>query len=122
MNIEFLATVAMIAPDPARSRAPRMTAKSLPSPPPTSITRSLDELSALLGRLDLLPADVATAELATALGAAYRLRDADAIHLGTAVNAGADRFLTNNQSDFPKSITEINVVYPEELVEPADPD
>lgn len=82
----------------------------------------LDELSSLLGRLDLLPADVATAELATALGAAYRLRAADAIHLATAVNAGADRFLTNNRSDFPKSITEIDVVYPDELVEPANPD
>lgn len=85
-------------------------------------TDELDELSALLGRLDLLPADVATAELATALGAAYGLRAADAVHLATAVNAGADRFLTNNQSDFPKSITEIDVVYPDELVEPADPD
>lgn len=73
-------------------------------------------------RLDLLPADLATAELATALGAAYGLPTTDAVHLATAVNAGADRFLTNNQSDFPKSITEINVVYPEELVAPADPD
>jgi predicted nucleic acid-binding protein len=78
----------------------------------------LDELAALLGRLDLLPVDEATAELSTALAASYHLRAADAVHLATAVAAGADRFLTNNQSDFPKTITEINVVYPEDLPTP----
>jgi hypothetical protein len=31
------------------------------------------------------------------------------------VGAGADRFLTNNQSDFSKTITEIQVAYPEDL-------
>ncbi|HXW79759.1 MAG TPA: type II toxin-antitoxin system VapC family toxin [Acidimicrobiales bacterium] len=80
-----------------------------------------NELSALLGRLDLLPTDEATAELATALGATYGLRPADAVHLATAVGAGADRFLTNNRSDFPKSITEIDVIYPDELAEAANP-
>lgn len=85
-------------------------------------TEELNELSALLGRLNLLPTDEATAELATALGAAYGLRVADAVHLATAVGAGADRFLTNNRSDFPKSIAEIDVIYPDELAEPADPD
>ena len=81
----------------------------------------LNELSALLGRLDLLPTDEATAELATALGAIYGLRTADAVHLATAVGAGADRFITNNRSDFPKSITEIDVTYPDELAEPDSP-
>ena len=38
----------------------------------------LNELGALLGRLDLRPADEATTELATALAASYRLRAADA--------------------------------------------
>ena len=76
------------------------------------------ELSSLLGRLDLLPADLATAELATALGAAYSLRAADAIHLATAVGAGADRFVTNNQRDFPKSISEIDITYPGDLPDP----
>jgi predicted nucleic acid-binding protein len=75
----------------------------------------LAELGALLGRLDLRPVDEATAELATALGAAYRLRAADAVHLATAVNAGADRFITNNSTDFPKSIREVDVTYPVEL-------
>jgi predicted nucleic acid-binding protein len=75
----------------------------------------LEALVVLLGRLDLRPVDEAVAELATALGSAYRLRAADAVHLATAVAAGADRFITNNSSDFPKSITEIEVTYPDEL-------
>jgi predicted nucleic acid-binding protein len=85
-------------------------------------TDDLHELSALLSRLDLLATDEATAEMATALGAAYGLRAAEAVHLATAVGAGADRFLTNNRSDFPKAIKEIDVIYPDELAEPADPD
>jgi hypothetical protein len=76
---------------------------------------ALEGLGALLGRLDLLPVDAATAELATALGAAYRLRAADAVHLATAVNAGADRFITNNAADFPKAIAEIDITYPADL-------
>jgi predicted nucleic acid-binding protein len=75
----------------------------------------LSELGALLGRLDLRPVDEATAELATALGAAYRLGAADAVHLAAAVNAGADRFITNNAADFPKTITEVDVTYPDDL-------
>lgn len=78
----------------------------------------LFELAALLGRLDLRPTDLATAELATALGAAYRLRAADAVHLATAVNAGATRFLTNNTKDFPRSIAEIDIIYPVDLADP----
>lgn len=85
-------------------------------------TDELNELSSLLGRLDLLPTDEATAELATALGAAYGLRAADAVHLATAVGAGADRFLTNNRSDFPKSITEIDITYPDDLTDQPVPD
>jgi predicted nucleic acid-binding protein len=80
----------------------------------------LRELGTLLGRLDLRPTDLATAELATALGAAYRLRAADAIHLATAVNAGATRFLTNNSKDFPKSIAEIDITYPADLAHTPD--
>jgi predicted nucleic acid-binding protein len=78
-------------------------------------TDELSELGALLGRLDLRPVDDATAELATALGAAYRLRAADSVHLATAVIAGADRFITNNAADFPKTISEIDITYPEDL-------
>lgn len=74
-------------------------------------------LAALLGRLDLRPVDEALAELAAALGSAHGLRAADAVHLATAVAAGADRFITNNSSDFLKTITEIEITYPGELRE-----
>ncbi len=69
----------------------------------------------LLAVLELRPVDLTTAEMATEFGAAYRLRAADAIHLATAVLAGADRFITNNQQDFAKSIEEISIVYPDDL-------
>jgi predicted nucleic acid-binding protein len=75
-------------------------------------------LTALLARLDLRPLDEATAELAVALGAAYGLRAADAIHLATAVGVGADRFLTNNHREFSQTITEIDITYPDQLLEP----
>jgi predicted nucleic acid-binding protein len=78
----------------------------------------LVDLAALLGGLDLRPVGEATAGLATALGAAHRLRVADAVHLATAVAAGADRFVTNNQVDFPPSISEIDVTDPEDLPDP----
>jgi predicted nucleic acid-binding protein len=57
------------------------------------------------------PVDRSTAELATILASKYRLRVADATHLATAVNLGADRFITNNRHDFPGTITEVTVVY-----------
>ena len=78
-------------------------------------TDELVALTALLSRVDLRPLDAVTAELSTALSASHRLRAADAVHLATAVVAGADRFLTNNRRDFPTSITEIDVVYPDTL-------
>lgn len=78
-----------------------------------------DEVTALatvLGRLHLIPVDTETANVATALGARYRLRAADAIHLATAVLAGADRFITNNTSDFNAKISEVEIITPAELV------
>jgi predicted nucleic acid-binding protein len=76
-------------------------------------------LAGLLARLDLRPVDRAAAELATALSSKYRLRAADATHLATAVSLGADRFITNNQRDFPAAITEIQVTYPADLPDSA---
>jgi predicted nucleic acid-binding protein len=76
---------------------------------------SADEVAALaglLGRLDLRSVDPVTAEVATSLASAYRLRAADAVHLATAVVAGADRFVTNNRKDFPATIAEIDITYP----------
>jgi len=74
-------------------------------------------LVGLLSRLELRPVDAVTAEVATSLAVSYRLRAADAVHLATAVVAGADRFVTNNRRDFRPSISEIPVVYPDALDE-----
>jgi predicted nucleic acid-binding protein len=76
-------------------------------------------LAAILARLDLRPLDLATAELATSLSARYKLKAADATHLATAVAAGADRFITNNQRAFPRTITEVDITYPADLADPA---
>jgi predicted nucleic acid-binding protein len=76
-------------------------------------------LASLLARLDLRPVDRATAELATALASRYRLRAADATHLATAVGLGADRFITNNQSAFPATISETHITCPADLPDPA---
>jgi predicted nucleic acid-binding protein len=75
----------------------------------------LVELAALLGRLELRPVDQATGELAVALGATYGLRPLDAVHLATAVAAGASHFVTNNRRDFPATIQEIEITYPDDL-------
>ena len=80
-------------------------------------TSELRTLSVLLSRLDLHPVDQLIAESAVGLGAKYRLRAADAIHLATAILAGADRFITNNRKDFAKSIEEIVVIYPDDLTD-----
>ena len=76
---------------------------------------TVEALAAVLARLELLPVDAAVARLAVVLAAQYRLRAADAVHLATAVAAGADRFVTNNRKDFATPITEIDVVYPDGL-------
>jgi predicted nucleic acid-binding protein len=72
-------------------------------------------LGQLLTRLDLRPVDRAIAELATVLAARYGLRAADANHLATAISLGAERFITNNRRDFPESIKEIDITYPDML-------
>ena len=93
---------------------PEVLAKPLRDGAPEDIRA----LAGLLARLDLRPVDRATAELATALSSRYRLRAADAIHLATAVGLGADRFITNNQRDFPTTIIEIRITYPANLPDP----
>lgn len=90
---------------------PELLAKPIRDGRPTEV----EALQVLLAGLDLLTLDQAGAELAAVLGARYGLRAADATHLATAVGAGADRFITNNQRDFPKSISEIDITYPEDL-------
>ena len=76
-------------------------------------------LAGILARLDLRPVDLATAELATSLSARYKLKAADATHLATAVAVGADRFITNNQRDFPQTINEVDITAPADLIDPA---
>lgn len=79
-----------------------------------------DELAALhglLARLELLPVEPAVADLSVVLGATYRLRAADAVHLATAVHAGADRFITNNTRDFGRGISEITITHPSDLTD-----
>lgn len=77
----------------------------------------VEALVGFLSRLDLRPFDRVTALLAVALAATHGLRAADASHLATAVAAGADRFITNNRRDFAKEIEEIDITYPEDLLE-----
>lgn len=79
----------------------------------------VDALLVLLQRLHLHPLDEAIADLSVTLGAKHRLRAPDAVHLATAVRAGADRFITNNRRDFPKTIAELDVTYPEDLPDPS---
>ena len=69
-------------------------------------------LTAVLAGLDLKPVDQEVADAAVTLGAKYRLKAADAIHLATAVVWGAERFYTHNTKDFGPHITEIDVVRP----------
>ena len=78
-------------------------------------------LVVLLNRIDLRPCDSRTATDALVLAVKYGLKAADAVHLATAIGAGADRFLTNNRRDFPKTIEEIDIVYPDDLPEPVVP-
>lgn len=75
-------------------------------------------LTGLLSRLDLRPVEIRTGRLALDLAAKYGLRAADAIHLATAVLAGAQRFLTNNRRDFTREVTELDIIYPDDLPEP----
>lgn len=72
-------------------------------------------LTELLARIDLIPVDSEISGFAASLGARYRLRATDAVHLATALVAGADRFITNNTRDFSGAITEIDVVAPHDL-------
>ncbi|HEY3003476.1 MAG TPA: PIN domain-containing protein [Kribbellaceae bacterium] len=81
-------------------------------------SNEVDALLRLVSRLDLRPVDRATAMLAAQLAAKYALKAIDATHLATAVVVGADRFITNNRRDFPTTIKEVDVVYPDRLPDP----
>ncbi|MDR0482512.1 MAG: PIN domain-containing protein [Cellulomonadaceae bacterium] len=72
-------------------------------------------LTGYLGRLALVPLDRSLAAKSVEVAAEYGLRAADAVHLATALFAGARFFLTNNRKDFSPSIPDIRVIYPEDL-------
>lgn len=82
------------------------------------LARELDDLKSVLALLVLHEVECRTANLAVDLGVRYRLKTVDAVHLATAVLAGADRFLTNNTRDFTPSIVEIDVLFPADLPAP----
>jgi predicted nucleic acid-binding protein len=106
------------APAPAGVGSTLLLPELLTKPTRDQADGELIALTAVLARLELRPLDQATAQLAVALGAIYGLRAADAVHLATAVGVGADRFLTNNRRDFPHTISEIDITYPDQLVDP----
>jgi predicted nucleic acid-binding protein len=90
--------------------------ETLPHPVRLNDTVESRSLRDLLARLDLRGLDEATADVAVELAAAHRLKAADAIHLATALDAGANRFITNNRRDFASiRIDEIEVVFPDQL-------
>jgi len=75
--------------------------------------RETASLQGLLGRLDLRSTHPTTARLAAGLGSEYGLRANDAVHLATAIEANATRFVTNNRRDFSQEIEEIEIVFPD---------
>lgn len=77
--------------------------------------REGEELERVLAKLHLLDVDRRIAEFAVDIGARRGLKTVDAVHLATAVLAGAERFITNNRRDFGRDIDEIDIVYPDEL-------
>lgn len=79
---------------------------------------SVNRSQQLLARLDLRELTAPISVLAVEFGARYGLKTVDAVHLATAVEVGADRFITNNRRDFGKDIVEIDVIYPDELPAP----
>ncbi len=85
---------------------------------PERAGRPASELTALktaLSKLTLLGLDQTSGYLALSFAVQYGLKTADSVHLATAAVAGADYFLTNNRKDFPKTITEIDILYPDDL-------
>lgn len=83
-------------------------------------SREVASLTSLLSRIELRALDTDTATLALEFAVSYRLRAADATHVATAVAGGATMFLTNNRRDFTRHTTEIDIVSPDELPDPAE--
>lgn len=76
-------------------------------PDPTDI-----RLVAILARLELIVVNEQIAAFAAELRRTYRLKTPHALHLASAIAAGADRFVTGNHRDFTDRIREIDIVHP----------
>ena len=110
-----LATAAIDAGSPLGIGSVLLATETLTKPSRRQDDDEARRIAALLGLLVLHPCDAATAMSAVDLGSRYGLRTVDAVHLATAVRAGADRFITNNRRDFSKDIEELAITYPEDL-------
>jgi predicted nucleic acid-binding protein len=116
---------ALFPADPPGDRDPKVGVGSvlllpevLSKPLRAGDAAAVRSLSELLVMLDLRPVDQLTAVRAAVLGARYKLRLADAMHLATAIAMGAQRFITNNSKDFGPFIKEIEITYPAALPDP----
>ena len=105
--------------EPAAIGSVMLLPELLIKPSKLQLVEDVARLDRIIEQLELVPCDPKVAQMATALGARYRLGTIDAIHLATAVVRGADRFITNNRRDFRRDIAEVTVTYPEDLPEPA---
>jgi predicted nucleic acid-binding protein len=72
-----------------------------------------ERLITIIATLHLKDVDYEIADLAGTLRTKYRLKTPDALHLATAVLWGADRFHTNNRTDFGQGVDEIEIVFPD---------
>ena len=72
---------------------------------------SRPRVESVLRGLALLPVDGRTARTAAVLRGLYGLRTPDAVHLATAINSGANRFVTGNRRDFSR-VREIELLHP----------
>jgi len=107
-----------VAPELAGVGSVLLANEVLPKPLHANLySAEAQQLRRMLAQLELFPVEQSTSTLAVELAIKYGLKTVDAIHLATAIIADADRFLTNNRKDFPKTIAEVEIVYPDELAE-----
>lgn len=91
----------------------------LTKPTRLRVEGEVNNLRYALAQIRLIELSREIASDAVQIGGDYRLKLADAVHLATAIHAGADRFLTNNSRDFnPATIREIEIVFPSQLTGP----
>ena len=70
---------------------------------------------ALLAVVQLVPVSESVARLAADLRGRYGLRTPDAVHLASALEAGAQAFVTSDAADFLRASGEIRVIVPDRL-------